>query len=140
MHPDGRPLRLAIEAALREAGSSPAEVGLVAAHGSGTAVGDVSEARALVQVFGSGDAPAVTSVKAAAGHLVGAAGALNAAVAALALATGRIPPTVGCEALDPACAVDVVTGAARDASVAQALAIARGFEGQNVALALRSLG
>jgi 3-oxoacyl-[acyl-carrier-protein] synthase II len=134
-HPEGRAMRLAIEAALREARLEASDIGFVAGHGSGTIDGDRSEARALAQVFDGG--PAVTSVKGATGHLVGAAGALNAAVAALALATGRIPPTLGCDALDPECAVDVVTGEAREAEIAHALAVARGFEGQHVALALR---
>jgi 3-oxoacyl-[acyl-carrier-protein] synthase II len=139
-HPQGRAVRLAVEAALRESGSAPAEIDFVAAHGSATVAGDVSEARGLQQVFANGDGPAVTSVKGATGHLMGAAGALNAAVAALAVARGAIPPTLGCETPDPAVEFDLVTGAARTGPVGQALALARGFEGQNVALVVRAVG
>jgi len=80
---------------------------------------------------------AVTSIKGSTGHLVGAAGALNAAVAALAVARGAVPPTLGCSDPDPECDVDVVTGSAREQTVGAALALARGFEGQNVALVFR---
>ena len=70
----------------------------------------------------------------------GAAGALNAAVAALAVARGAIPPTLGCETVDPECAIDVVTGSAREGALSGAVAVARGFEGQNVALVFRAAG
>jgi len=81
---------------------------------------------------------AASSVKGATGHLVAAAGALNVAVAALAIERGVIPPTVGLENLDPECAgVDWVAEEARESRADVALALARGLEGQNVALALR---
>ena len=138
--PSGAPLAHAIGSALDEAGTAAADVGYVAAHGSGTVLGDASEARALRAAFGGSTGPAVSSVKPAAGHLVAAAGALNAAVAALAVHHGTLPATLNL--LHPERAaegIDLISGQAREARVEHALAIARGFEGQNVALALRAV-
>jgi 3-oxoacyl-[acyl-carrier-protein] synthase II len=142
--PAGAPLASAIVHALREAGSSPEQVDYVAAHGSGTRQGDASEAAALRDVFASRDAngaggPAASSIKAAAGHMGAAAGAGNAAVAALAIAHGAMPPSLNLDNVDRACAgVGWVIGQARRAPVREAVAVARGLEGQNVALALRA--
>ncbi len=135
--PEGRALAKAIESALGEAGSAPADVGYVAAHGSGSEHGDASETNALRSVLGS---TLASSVKPATGHLVAAAGALNAAVAALTLSNGVAPPTLNLRHLDPACeGIDWNPGTARETSASLALALARGFEGQNVALALRAV-
>jgi 3-oxoacyl-[acyl-carrier-protein] synthase II len=137
--PSGRPVAGAVERALRAAGATPEEVDYVAAHGSGTRLGDASEAAGLRAVFGR-NGLAASSVKPAAGHLMAAAGALNAAVAALAIARGAVPPTLNLENVDPACeGVDWIPGQAREGPVRQALALARGIEGQNVALALRAV-
>jgi 3-oxoacyl-[acyl-carrier-protein] synthase II len=138
--PDGRALAGAVERALGAAGARPDEVGYVAAHGDGTRAGDASEAAALRAVFGAGNGLVASSVKGATGHLVGAAGALNAGLAALAVARGAVPPTLNLENLDPDCeGVDWVPNEGRDARVDVALAVARGLEGQNVALALRTV-
>lgn len=137
--PGGHSLSRAIESALNEAGTNAAEVGYVAAHGSGTKLGDASEAQALKRVFGQNGGLAASSVKPATGHLLGGAGALNAAVAALAIARGTIPPTLNLQTPDPACRLDWVPGEARETEVRQAVAVARGFEGQNVALAMRAI-
>jgi 3-oxoacyl-[acyl-carrier-protein] synthase II len=138
-HPDGRGLARAIDAALRDAGSSPDAVGYVASHGSGTRLGDSSEARAIRKVFGTSAGQLVgSSVKAATGHLMAAAGALNVAVAALALEHQRVPPTLNLEKVDPDCALDWAPGKSREVRVEKALALARGLGGQSVALALRA--
>jgi len=135
--PEGKALAAAVARALDQAGASADEVGYVAAHGAGTREGDTSEAAALRQVLGENGA-AASSVKGATGHLVAAAGALNVAVAALALRHGTAPPTLNLENLDPDCAgLDWVPNEAREVKADMALAIARGLEGQNVALALR---
>jgi 3-oxoacyl-[acyl-carrier-protein] synthase II len=135
---DGHGVRLAAESALKEAGSAQDAVGYVAAHGSGTRLGDASEARGLGGLFDGG--AAVSSVKAATGDLFAGAGALNAAVAALAIHSGALPPTLNLEHPDNAGdGIDFIASEAREAKVSEALAIARGFEGQNVALALRAL-
>jgi 3-oxoacyl-[acyl-carrier-protein] synthase II len=135
--PEGAPVASAVSRAIERAGASPADVGYVAAHGSGTRAGDASEAAGLRRVFGD-DGTAASSVKPATGHLVGAAGALNIAVAALALSRGALPPTLNLENLDPDCAgLDWVAKEGREVQAELAVGIARGLEGQNVALALR---
>jgi 3-oxoacyl-[acyl-carrier-protein] synthase II len=140
MKPDasGRPLARAVERALELAGTAAADVGYVAAHGAGTREGDASEAAGLREVFGADGGLVASSVKGATGHLIGAAGALNAALAALAIARGAVPPTLNLENLDPDCeGIDWAPGQAREMAVENAVAVARGLEGQNVALALR---
>jgi 3-oxoacyl-[acyl-carrier-protein] synthase II len=135
--PEGKPLAAAVARALDQAEASAADVGYVAAHGSGTRAGDASEAAALRQSLG-GNGTVASSVKGATGHLVAAAGALNVGLAALALRHRTAPPTLNLENLDPDCAgLDWVPNEAREVNADVALAIARGLEGQNVALALR---
>jgi 3-oxoacyl-[acyl-carrier-protein] synthase II len=137
--PDGGSLATAIGAALREGDAEPGDVDYVATHGSGTRAGDASEARALRSVFGDGGKVAASSVKPATGHLIGGAGALNAAVATLAISNGVVPPTLNLEHPDPECdGLDLVPRESRRTQVRQALALARGLEGQNVALAIRA--
>jgi 3-oxoacyl-[acyl-carrier-protein] synthase II len=139
--PDGRPLAHAIGAALRSAGEPAQAVDYIASHGSGTRRGDASEAHALRAVFGDGeDAPLVSSVKPATGHLGAGAGALNLAVAALAVHHQQVPPTLNLNSPDPVCGgLDLVANEGREVPVRQALALARGLEGQNVAMAVRAV-
>lgn len=137
--PEGEALARALRTALKEAGASADQVGYVAAHGNGTRRGDASEARALHKVFeGSADRVAGSSVKPATGDLGAAAGALNAAVAALALHHRLAPPTLNLETPDPACRFGWVTRQAREIDARQAVAVARGLTGQNVVLALKA--
>jgi 3-oxoacyl-[acyl-carrier-protein] synthase II len=139
-HPEGRGLALAIQSALREAGTSPASIDYIVSHGSGTQSGDSSETAALRTVFGHrAKMPVGSSVKPATGHTVAAAGALNAAVAALAIHHQIMPPTLNLHELDPDCALDWIPLQARTAQVQETIALARGLEGQNVALSLRRL-
>ncbi len=94
----------AVRAALQAAGLAPSDVGYCNAHGTATHVGDVVECEALRQVWGDAAASLrVSSTKAAHGHLLGAAGALEALWTVLALERGEIPPTQGVTALDPRC-------------------------------------
>jgi 3-oxoacyl-[acyl-carrier-protein] synthase II len=138
--PQGRALAHAIGNALRAAGASAGDIDYVAAHGSGTRLGDASEARALRAVFGETGAPMVSSVKPATGHLGAGAGALNLAVAALAVHQGQVPPTLNLKSPDASCGgLDLIAGEAREAPIRQALALARGLEGQNVVLAVRGV-
>jgi 3-oxoacyl-[acyl-carrier-protein] synthase II len=141
--PDGRALAHAIGTALRTEGEPAQAIDYVAGHGSGTRLGDASEGRALRAVFGDAggsDAPMVSSVKPATGHLGAGAGALNLAVAALAVHHRQAPPTLNLSRPDPACdGIDWVVGVAREAPIRGALALARGLEGQNVALAVRAV-
>jgi 3-oxoacyl-[acyl-carrier-protein] synthase II len=133
--PEGRALEAAIAGALKDSGAAPDEIDYVVTHGSGTKAGDASEAKALRRAFGSATSVAAASVKPASGHLVGGAGALNAAVAVLAVHNKVLPPTLNLDTPDPACAgIDWITGEARPAAPRRALALARGLEGQNVAV------
>jgi 3-oxoacyl-[acyl-carrier-protein] synthase II len=135
--PEGAAISRAIDSALAEAGVPAEQIGYVAAHGSGTRLGDASEARALARAF-DGRRPRASSVKPATGHLVAAAGALNVAVAALAVAESAVPPLLHLADMDPACqGADWVT-AAEEVPVGSALALARGVEGQCVALEVDS--
>lgn len=138
-HPDGRGPALAMRAALREASAPPASVDYVATHGSGTRLGDATEARALRDVFGAAaDRLVASSVKPAVGHLSAAAGAVSVAVAALALAHAAVPPTLNLDTPDPDCDLDWVPRQARQLRARRALAVARGVEGQAVVLSLRA--
>jgi 3-oxoacyl-[acyl-carrier-protein] synthase II len=137
--PEGRGLAHAMERALAEGDTSTADVDYVATQGNGTKRGDESEAVALRSLFGDTGKPAASSVKAATGDLIGGSGALNAAVATLAVHHGRVPPTLNLEHVDPACSgVDWVPNEARELNVQRALALARGFEGQNVAVLIKA--
>lgn len=135
--PDTAGEAAAIRAALRDAGATPADVGYVNAHGTGTTANDVSESRALATVLGdrARQVP-VSSLKGHLGHAMGAAGAIEAAVTALALKRATLPPTLHLERPDPACDLDHVRGGPRRAEVDLALSNSFGFGGQNVVLAL----
>jgi nodulation protein E len=124
----------AMQAALADAGLGPAEIGYVNAHGTGTLINDRSETAAILQVFGASPPP-VSSTKAMHGHAIGATGALEAIACILALTEGILPPTVGFQAPDPDCALDVVPNAARRARVTAALSNAFAFGGLNAVLA-----
>jgi 3-oxoacyl-[acyl-carrier-protein] synthase II len=135
--PHGRGLAAAIRRALDDGGVDARDLSYVAAHGSATRTGDVSETRALHRALGSAAvATPVSSIKPQTGHLVGAAGALNVAVAALAIAHRAVPATLNLDDPDPECDLDYVPHEPRDAKVTYALALARGIEGQAAALVL----
>ncbi|QJW35347.1 beta-ketoacyl-[acyl-carrier-protein] synthase family protein [Cellulosimicrobium protaetiae] len=118
--------------ALRSAGLSPGDVGLVHAHATSTPVGDVNESDALRAALGT--PPPVTSTKGATGHLLGASGALGILVALLAVRDGRVPPTLNLDALDPAIDLDVVRGTAGETTARHALVNAFGFGGHSASV------
>jgi 3-oxoacyl-[acyl-carrier-protein] synthase II len=138
--PTGRPLADAIGRALHEASSRPEQVDYIAGSGSGSPCGDASEGNALRAVFGTdGTGPGVSSIVAATGNLGAGMGPANAAVAALAIDRQALPPSLNLENIDPACAgIDWIADNGREARVGEAVALARGLEGQNVALVLRA--
>jgi 3-oxoacyl-[acyl-carrier-protein] synthase II len=126
----------AMAAALADAGASPADVGFISAHGTGTPINDRVETHAIHRCFGE-HAPPVSSTKSAIGHLLGAAGATEALVCAEALRRGVLPPTINYEQPDPDCDLDYITEGARQASdVRLVLSNSFGFGGQNACLAL----
>lgn len=129
--PDGRGARACMREALRQAGLNPGDIGYVNAHGTSTPVGDGIEAAAIREVFG-GCAPAVSSTKAATGHMMGAGGITEVISCVLACREGVLPATIGTSELDPACeGVDIITAEARKCSVRTAMSNAFGFGGQN---------
>ncbi|HWI23217.1 MAG TPA: beta-ketoacyl-[acyl-carrier-protein] synthase family protein [Baekduia sp.] len=131
-HPEGKGAKLAIKAALKDAGISASEVGHVNAHGTSTEF-DYVEAAAVAEMFG--EATPVTSCKGAIGHLLGAAGAVEGIAALESVRRGVIPPTVGLEQQDERVRNDVVAGEARQVpDLKIALSNSFGFGGQNACL------
>lgn len=125
----------AMRAALRDAGMEPRDLGYVNAHGTGTLANDRAESAAILEVCGV--SPPVSSTKAMHGHAIGATGALEAIACVQALREGLLPPTLGFEAADPDCALDIVTHKARAAGVEAVLSNAFAFGGLNAVLAFR---
>jgi len=128
----------AMNDALDDAGLAREQINYVNAHGTGTAVNDSTETRALRQVFGShADNLAVSSTKSMHGHTLGAAGALEAVATVLAMQGNFIPPTANFLERDPACDLDVVPNEARAAQIEAALSNSFAFGGLNAVLAFR---
>ncbi len=130
---DGHGQKWAMEQTLHDANLSPEAVDYVNAHGTATLVGDRSEWTSIAQVVGT--KCAVSSVKGSLGHLLGAAGAIEAVVGVKVLAHQVIPATVGCEQIDPDCPLDIVKSP-RTASIKVALSNSFGLGGQNATIAL----
>jgi nodulation protein E len=126
----------AMEAALRDAQLAAGEIGYINAHGTGTAINDATETRAIRKVFGP-HAPPVSSTKSMHGHALGASGALELIAATLALKNGVIPPTANFLGPDPACDLDCVPNQARPADLRAVLSNSFAFGGLNAVLALR---
>jgi 3-oxoacyl-[acyl-carrier-protein] synthase II len=137
-HPDGAGATLAMTRALADAQVEPDAVDYVNAHGTGTVANDRAETRAIHRAFGRrATRLAISSTKAATGHLVTAAGAVECIASALSLAHGVIPPTMNCVEPDPDCDLDYVPHTARARGLRVALSNSFGFGGQNVTLVLR---
>ncbi len=136
--PDGAGAQEAMRLALRDAGVRPEDVGYINAHGTSTPHGDAAETAAVKAVFGDHARRLVFgSTKSMTGHLLGAAGALEAAVCALVVQRGVIPPTINQFTPDPACDLDSAPNAAVRRAVHVALSNSFGFGGHNVTLAIR---
>jgi 3-oxoacyl-[acyl-carrier-protein] synthase II len=134
--PEGAGAAECMALALADADLAPERVGYVNAHGTGTPFNDEAETLALKRVFGDhARRLAVSSTKSMTGHLLGAAGAVEAIYAVLALVRGVLPPTINLEAPDPACDLDYVPGTARQVAVDVALSNSFGFGGTNAVLA-----
>ena len=123
--------------AIADAGLDPTAVDYLNAHATSTPQGDPSEVRAIRAVFGShAQHLAVSATKSMTGHLLGAAGAVEALLCVRALQTGIIPPTINLDQLDPECELDHVAHKARPASIRVALSNSFGFGGTNATLIL----
>jgi 3-oxoacyl-[acyl-carrier-protein] synthase II len=133
--PDGSGAAAAMRLALADAGLAPGDVGYINAHATGTKLGDVAEARAIRTVFDR-HTPAVSSIKGVTGHLLAAAGAVEAAATAVAINRGLLPPTYNLDDPDPGCELDHVRKTARPAEVGAALSSSFAFGGHNVSLVL----
>jgi 3-oxoacyl-[acyl-carrier-protein] synthase II len=132
----GAGAQIAMRAALDDAGVTPAEVGFISAHGTGTPINDRVETIAIRSVFGS-HAPPISSTKSAIGHLLGAAGSTEALVCVEALRRRLLPPTINYAEPDPDCDLDYLVDGARAApDVRVALSNSFGFGGQNACLAI----
>lgn len=131
-HPDGAGAELSMRRALADAGLSPSDIDYVNAHGTGTPVGDVAEARAIQRVLG---AVPVSSIKGAVGHTIAAAGAVEAAACIAALQGGWMPGTTGLLSPDPACPITALTKPVSQPARVM-LSNSFGFGGQNCTLLL----
>jgi 3-oxoacyl-[acyl-carrier-protein] synthase II len=135
--PTGKGARRAIEMALREAQLNRDQIDYINAHGTSTPLNDEMETNAVKGSLGS-DAhrTPLSSIKSMTGHLIGAAGAVEAAATALTIDTGLLPPTINLTSPDPKCDLDYVPNAARRQEVQVALTNSFGFGGQNASLIL----
>ena len=137
---DGEGAARAMKRALEDARLNPHEVQHINAHGTSTPAGDPAEVAAIKHVFGSHSCRLmVSSTKSMTGHLLGAAGGLEAVAVALTVARGVVPPTINLERPDPTCDLDFVPNQARTQRVTAAISNSFGFGGHNVTLAVRAV-
>ena len=137
--PTGHAPALAMRMAMSDAGIAPEQVDYINVHGTSTPVGDPSEIRVIQKALGEDVAARVkvSSTKSMHGHCLGATGGVEAAVCAMSIRAGTIPPTINLDDLDPTCTgVDHVANAPREANVGVALSNGFGFGGHNVTIAL----
>lgn len=136
--PTGAGAARAMELAIKEAGINPSEISYINAHGTATHANDEGESKAINQVFGSDSNVRVSSTKGMTGHLLGAAGAIEAVLTVAALQKGQLPLNIGCFNQDPNCSVNLVTAENSDASNARyAISNSFGFGGHNAVLAFK---
>lgn len=133
--PDGEGAVRCMREALADAALEPGQIGYINAHGTSTPMNDRCETAAIRQVFGE-DIPPVSSTKSMTGHLLGAAGAVEAILCAMALREGYLPPTIHYREPDPDCALDVIPNTGRASGACAALSNSLGFGGHNAALVL----
>ena len=141
--PEGEGAQRSMRMALKDAALAPNQIDYVNAHGTSTPHGDIEEAKAMCHVFGdhavSKDVSTrlwVSSTKSVMGHLLGAAGAVEAALSALSIHDRKVPPTINLDQQDPQCLLDCVPNAARDRSVRHVMSNSFGFGGTNATLIL----
>ncbi|MFL2503387.1 MAG: beta-ketoacyl-ACP synthase II [Luminiphilus sp.] len=137
---DGRGAAAAMQQALTDASLNPGDVGYVNAHGTSTEAGDLAESLAIRQVFGHhADDLAVSSTKSMIGHLLGAAGSVEAILSVLALQNNVAPPTINLQNPSPGCDLNYVPNQAQERAIAHALSNSFGFGGTNGSLIFSQL-
>jgi 3-oxoacyl-[acyl-carrier-protein] synthase II len=137
--PEGAGAQRSMRMALKDAKLEPSQVDYMNAHGTSTPQGDIQESRAIEKVFGDHALSKklwVSSTKSMMGHLLGGAGAVEAALCALAIAKGIVPPTINLEDQDPECKLDYVPNVARERRIEHAMSNSFGFGGTNCSLLL----
>jgi 3-oxoacyl-[acyl-carrier-protein] synthase II len=138
--PDGDGYVRAMEKALRDASVDPYDVDYINAHGSATPLNDPIETKAVKRVFGEhARRLAISATKPITGHLMGASGAIETMICALAVWHGEIPPTINLHEPDKGCDLDYVPGEARSAPVRVALNLNAGFGGRYASLVLKKM-
>jgi 3-oxoacyl-[acyl-carrier-protein] synthase II len=137
--PEGEGGQRAMRMALRDARANPADVGYVNTHGTSTPQGDIAECQGLKRVFGehAKNGLAISSTKSMTGHLLGAAGGVEAVFSAMAIHSGVLPPTINVDEQDPECDLDVIPYTAREKRVDVVLSNSFGFGGTNAVLAFK---
>lgn len=136
--PDGSGAAAAMTQAMADAGVTPEQVGYINAHGTSTPMNDAGETAAVKLAFGNAaHSVAVSSTKSMTGHLLGAAGAVEAVFTAMALLDGFLPATIHYEKPDPACDLDVVPNQGRNADLRFAMSNSLGFGGHNASIVLK---
>jgi len=136
--PGGEGAARCMKMALRQAGLNPGDVSYINAHGTSTPQGDTCETQAIKSVFGEyAKKLAVSSTKGATGHMLGAAGAVEMTVCALAIKHGVVPPTINYQVPDPECDLDYVPNTARELKVNVIINNSFGFGGHNASIAAR---
>ncbi|QNQ83937.1 beta-ketoacyl-ACP synthase II [Lactobacillus sp. PV037] len=135
--PEGEGAARAMKLAISEANIMPDEVGYINAHGTATHINDSGESRAINKVFGKESSVLVSSTKGMTGHLLGAAGAIEAVLTIASLQKGNFPMNVGCFNQDEACEVNLVTSASQNIETNYAISNSFGFGGHNAVLAFK---
>jgi 3-oxoacyl-[acyl-carrier-protein] synthase II len=134
--PEGTGAARAMARAIADAGLTPSDIGYINAHGTSTPLNDKGESLAVKAVFGADTKVAISSTKSMTGHLLGAAGAVEALICAHAVRDGFIPATINYRVPDPDCDLDVVPNQGRTASLEHALSNSLGFGGHNASLVI----
>jgi 3-oxoacyl-[acyl-carrier-protein] synthase II len=139
--PEGEGGQRAMRMALKFAGVNADQVGYVNTHGTSTPLGDVAECQAINKVFGdhASKGLVVSATKSMTGHLLGAAGGLEAVITVLAIHRGVIPPTINVDEQDPECRLDVVPNTAREKKLQIAISNSFGFGGTNSVLLFKAI-
>ena len=136
--PGGLQARKCMELAIKDAGIDPSEINYINAHGTSTGLNDLNETKAIKELFGDHAKDiVVNSTKSMTGHLLGAAGAIEAIVMAMAIETGKVHPTINCDNPDEGLDLDYIREGARDYKVNYALSNSFGFGGHNATLLVR---